>query len=948
MLCLNNCKRLQSTPKLSIVNKDTLSGLPIRFNYIMSGEEVDVSKFHAASNNTNPTISCLNCPNLAKSGSGCYLAENILHSYLQLRTKCWMTPVAVFEIVGAGSEISPGFVLPGTDDLILKSPWIGVAICAVIAVDNIDAFMEDNQVITAHIQVGEKHWRISVPINFFVGGLENQLVIYWTVADDLERILNSRRQYNFRVSFSVEPGDGNLQVTKYGVRIICDKDLLQLKVYEESTSEAVDFLFQDTFVGVDDMGLLSSRSLIHNDPTISTIEFFGYYGTPGSLGGIQKTIQCLLEMNQKLAKRKVGIGANCGQSRRRRLTYNEMDKQLDELEAAKGVRFSNKFVISFAYICKQTVAYLRNINKENEINEMVKLRLVLARVSGVTIAGIFSMVASFTGDLELLEEMNYITSYSKLIQLIQKFSTKSNKWLKKGGQHMKASYKRESKIWEFRANAIHLHELKTKCVGITYATRRKEEIMTTIDKLKKNMNYHSGAIEDMRRHAHTYSNLIRKVGTTLGHFSGYGNLPVPRFGVCFNSDQHILQLKLYEDPMNEVVSNLFRATLFLPTDLQWLLYHKGPIFIEEPFLFGGEAVDVLSHICGIFIDILEINLDFFKLLRIPGQSWLFSLVNDYYEINLGTSKLYDDFVRLLENICGSWLSVKLALQQVIGETEAHKYTFEEIHYSTLMILIPLKVFDLPIVLPHRLPLCVLNITVVKVLSAMAAYMGNSEFRQEMRDLTSKSMWLQFNPGFPLSATYCLPRERVAMMKRSIDRELRIRDFYGNILVEELKNETPLSIVTNLERKINEFSKIIEDMSSHAQEYRHGIMQARSLYLRLLELFGDDQSTDSKESEDEEYGEQTTSSQEEEMGPSLLTMQLKFDYVIPDDVLNGQEASLLDEEDGEEDVELIDDDEEDEEREESPGAARLDSKKAKELTANIFNDKDEDFLSSNDE
>ncbi|GJS07011.1 hypothetical protein Tco_0363807 [Tanacetum coccineum] len=73
-----------------------------------------------------------------------------------------------------------------------------------------------------------------------------------------------------------------------------------------------------------------------------------------------------------------------------------------------------------------------------------------------------------------------------------------------------------------------------------------------------------------------------------------------------------------------------------------------------------------------------------------------------------------------------------------------------------------------------------------------------------------------------------------------------------------------------------------------------------------ELFGDDQSTDSKESKDEESGEQTTSSQEEEMGPSLLTMQLKFDFV-PNDVLNGQEAYLLDKEYGEEDVELIDDD-----------------------------------------
>ena len=117
-----------------------------------------------------------------------------------------MTPVAVFEIVGAGSELPSGFVLPGTDDLILKSPWIGVAICAVIAVDNIDAFMEDKYVITAHIHVGEKHWRILVPINFFVAGLESQLVIYWTVTDDLDRILDSGRQFNFRISFSVEPG----------------------------------------------------------------------------------------------------------------------------------------------------------------------------------------------------------------------------------------------------------------------------------------------------------------------------------------------------------------------------------------------------------------------------------------------------------------------------------------------------------------------------------------------------------------------------------------------------------------------------------------------------------------------------------------------------------------------------------------------------------------------
>nr|GEZ68125.1 NB-ARC domains-containing protein [Tanacetum cinerariifolium] len=385
--------------------------------------------------------------------------------------------------------------------------------------------------------------------------------------------------------------------------------------------------------------------------------------------------------------------------------------------------------------------------------------------------------------------------------------------------------------------------------GLTSATKRKEEIMTTIDKLEKNTNCISGAIDNMSRHAHTYSQLIRKVGTTLGHFSGYGNLPVSRFGVCFESDQNILQLKLYEDPMNEVVSNLFRATLFLPTDLQWLLHHKALIFTEEPILFGGGAVDVLSHIRGILIDIPEI---------IPELEWLIPLFHYYYEIFHGASKLYDDFVKLLKNICGNWLSVKLALQQVTVETGANIYTFEENTLQRLndpdateslrstycfaasfasmcrQTVAFLKHFNQELAKGGSIHveeevkrveevkrfIKVINKTVVKLLSAMAAYMGNSKFWQEMNDLTSESLWFQLNQGRCLSPTYSLPRERDATVKRSIDRELRIRDFYGNILVEELKNETPLSIVTNLERKINEFSKIIEDMSSRAQEYRN--------------------------------------------------------------------------------------------------------------------------------
>ncbi|XP_022035394.1 disease resistance protein RUN1-like [Helianthus annuus] len=75
MLCLNNCKRLQSLPKLSIVSEDTLYGLPMRFNYIISKKWVAVSKFHGRSNSTFPMVSCLNCPNIAENENGSHMAE---------------------------------------------------------------------------------------------------------------------------------------------------------------------------------------------------------------------------------------------------------------------------------------------------------------------------------------------------------------------------------------------------------------------------------------------------------------------------------------------------------------------------------------------------------------------------------------------------------------------------------------------------------------------------------------------------------------------------------------------------------------------------------------------------------------------------------------------------------------------------------------------------------
>ncbi|MFS7952155.1 hypothetical protein Hanom_Chr07g00603641 [Helianthus anomalus] len=54
-----------------------------------------------------------------------------------------------------------------------------------------------------------------------------------------------------------------------------------------------------------------------------------------------------------------------------------------------------------------------------------------------------------------------------------------------------------------------------------------------------------------------------------------------------------------------------------------------------------------------------------------------------------------------------------------------------------------------------------------------------------------------------------------------------------------------------------------------------------------ELFGDSQTSDVKESENDESSESDSSSQEEEMGPSLLTMKLKFDSA-PDDICDEEE------------------------------------------------------------
>ncbi|KAJ0789564.1 putative TIR domain, P-loop containing nucleoside triphosphate hydrolase [Helianthus annuus] len=536
MLCLNNCKRLRSLPKLSLVDEDMDYGPRSRFSYYVSAEGVDVSKFHASSYDNRPSVSCLNCPKLAVDKRGSYLAEKILNSYLQLRTKYWMTPEALFEIAGAGSQIPLGFVQPRSGGLFLEGPWIGVAICAVISVHHIDSYMEAKYIVTAHIHLGEKHWKIPVPIHFLVAESETQLVFYWTVADDLQRIVGSSQKSNFGVSFSMEPEDGNLQVTKFGVRFINKEYILHLKRHKDFIEVGypmVDSISEEN-LKIYEKRLVTCKEDTHMDHHIhKLVDFISDHGRQhGSLDAIYQITKGLLEINQgslgmtdyhvihlrasvlyndfvqsvkvtndgwlsvKLALEQILVKNRAGN-----YSYKEMLQQLDDLEAAKSVGFSDKFInmleSMFRLTCDimQIFGFLHFMAEENML---------------VIIIGIFCTVAAYMGDLELLEAMKQTNLKSLFLHLIRAFNDKIH--MKDGEWFiMKRSSNYELQISEFNDNGILLQELMNKMGRSSCFTKENEEEMVSVlDRLQKNIHKVSCTIEDMSRHSHQYSHDLEK------------------------------------------------------------------------------------------------------------------------------------------------------------------------------------------------------------------------------------------------------------------------------------------------------------------------------------------------------------------------------------------------------------------------------------------------------
>nr|GEW95498.1 TMV resistance protein N-like [Tanacetum cinerariifolium] len=595
MLCLNNCKRLQSVPKLSIVNEDTLSGLPIRFSYIMSGEEVDMSTFHATSNNTSPIVSCLNCPRLAENENGSYLAERVLNSYLQLRTKYWMTPDAVFEIVAAGSEIPSKFTTSKSDEiLLLDGPWVGVAVCAVIAFRHTDANMETKYVVTAHFHDGKTLCKIPVPVNL-VPGFENQLVFYWTAANDLQRIVNENQKNTFHVSLSIEPRDGNLQVTNFGVHFIRDEEILQLKNFEDATNKVVMSQFQATISRATYLarGTMADSILFEHTIHPERIMRFilNYDKKYDSLQKIHQIINCLLKLNQEVFKQwkkewsnaqllfhlvydyyrisrgaselytdftrllkdisctwrsvKLALNQILVKSTADNYSNKEMLQQLNDLEAAESVTLSDKFVTSLAYICKQTVSFSRCIKDETRHNRSSRSIMLMAELSRVMIEGILCFVARYNG------ACSSRWKYSRWVRMIKSFWNRDGFFYSWSALVLENHYGRELQIQDFHTSAKLLLKLKMKMkkgnASRCVTEENKEEIKKVINKLENNINDLTQTIKDMSNQAFENYAVILDAGNILNQHMEDNKLQVTE-SRRFIHDFDIPLPDGYEDP----------------------------------------------------------------------------------------------------------------------------------------------------------------------------------------------------------------------------------------------------------------------------------------------------------------------------------------------------------------------------------------------------------------
>ncbi|KAI7725825.1 hypothetical protein M8C21_016617, partial [Ambrosia artemisiifolia] len=473
-----------------------------------------------------------------------------------------MTPEAVFEIIGAGSEIPSGFVQADYEDLILEGPWVGVAICATVSVHHVDGYMKSKYIVTAHVHLGGKRWKIPIPIHFLVAESETQLVFYWTVTDDLQRIVGSSQKSNFGVSFSVEPEDNYLQVTKFGIRFIHKEYILHLKRREDSMIRVGDGMKQFSYLrpGIYERDLEACKGCTYMDHNIRKIvDFIFDNGSQQcSLDGIYQITKGILEMKQEyptickylpttqdvclyyeiilgtsalyndfieLVKDindgwlsvKLSLERIVVKTRADNYSYQEILQQLDDLEAAKSVGFSDKFIKTVESIFIRTFDIAYNLRLDARVQFMFSpSRLsvkpkekVLAKLL-IIITAVLCTVAAYMGDSELLEAMKQTNLSSLFLHLIRAFTDK--KRMEGGHFILKTQYCNcELKISDFCDNGNLLQELMNKMGRSTCFTKENEDEMTSvIDRLQNNIQKVSNIIQEMSSHADQYSHHQRK------------------------------------------------------------------------------------------------------------------------------------------------------------------------------------------------------------------------------------------------------------------------------------------------------------------------------------------------------------------------------------------------------------------------------------------------------
>ncbi|KAI7740562.1 hypothetical protein M8C21_023930, partial [Ambrosia artemisiifolia] len=535
--------RLQSFPKLSLLDEDTDYGPRSRFNYYVSTKRVDVSKFQASSFNSCPTVSLLNCPKLAVNKRGNNLAE-------KLRTKYWMTPEAVFKIVGAGTEIPAGFVQPDNKGLFHEGPWIGVAIFAVISVNNIDGCTETKYTVTAHIHLGDKHSKFPVCINFLEADSKTQLVFYWTVVDDLRRIVVSSQKINIIVSFSVEPEDNNLQRQESMIRVgngMIHIANLNRECFESRIEACIDYTYMDHRIHkILDLVFDKERRQICSLNSIYQItkglleiseEYFAHLNANStgnysyyviSLGAsalYNDFVQSVKEINDGWLSVKLALEQIVVKSRADNCSYKEMLQHINDLEADKSVGFSDKFIKLLELIFIRTFDVVHDFNMvlhdkykfKPENSYFVLKGKVFAKLP-VIVTCVLCTLAAYMGDCELLEAMKQSNMNSLLLHLLQSFTAR--KRMKDGYFIIKTHSNCELQISDFCDNRILLQELMNKMGRSTCFTKENaEEMVSVINKLQNNIAMVSSTIQEISSHADQYSNDLAKVKKHVKFFT---------------------------------------------------------------------------------------------------------------------------------------------------------------------------------------------------------------------------------------------------------------------------------------------------------------------------------------------------------------------------------------------------------------------------------------------